>query len=75
MLRIGLIGGMSWESSIEYERLINQEVRARLGGTASADLLIRSFNFADIELLQKAGDWEQAGGSCYGGDRSGRSWC
>lgn len=61
MLRIGLIGGMSWESSIEYERLINQEVRARLGGTASADLLIRSFNFADIELLQKAGDWQQAG--------------
>ena len=52
---------MSWESSIEYERLINQEVRARLGGTASADLLIRSFNFADIELLQQAGDWHRAG--------------
>jgi aspartate racemase len=61
MRRIGLIGGMSWESSIEYERLINQEVRARLGGTASADLLIRSFNFADIERLQQAGDWDQAG--------------
>lgn len=52
---------MSWESSIEYERLINQEVRARVGGTASADLLIRSFNFADIELLQQAGDWDRAG--------------
>jgi aspartate racemase len=61
MRRIGLIGGMSWESSIEYERLINQEVRARLGGTASADLLIRSFNFADIERLQEAGDWDEAG--------------
>lgn len=59
--RIGLIGGMSWESSIEYERLINQEVRARLGGTTSADLLIRSFNFADIELMQQAGDWDHAG--------------
>lgn len=59
--RLGLLGGMSWESSIEYERIINKLVRERLGGVASADLLIRSFNFADIETLQKAGAWEDAG--------------
>ncbi len=61
MKTIGLLGGMSWESSIEYERLINRGVRERLGGTASADLIIRSYNFADIEALQAAGDWETAG--------------
>jgi aspartate racemase len=58
---IGLLGGMSWESSIEYERLINEGVRDRLGGTASADLIIRSYNFAAIEALQEAGDWAAAG--------------
>jgi aspartate racemase len=52
--RIGLLGGMSWESSIEYERMINEGVRARLGGTHSAD-------FAIIEALQEADDWEAAG--------------
>lgn len=57
---IGLLGGMSWESSIEYERLINEGVRARLGGTASADLIIRSYNFAAIEALQEAGNWDGA---------------
>jgi aspartate racemase len=61
MKRLGLLGGMSWESSIEYERTINELVRERLGGTASADLLIRSFNFADIEALQAAGLWAEAG--------------
>ena len=61
MKRIGLIGGMSWESSIEYERIINEEVRRRLGGTHSADLVIRSFDFARIEQLQEAGDWTAAG--------------
>ncbi|MEZ5186730.1 MAG: aspartate/glutamate racemase family protein [Candidatus Nanopelagicales bacterium] len=61
MKRLGLLGGMSWESSIEYERLINQLVRERLGGVASADLIIRSFNFAEIEALQAAGDWDEAG--------------
>lgn len=60
MKRLGLLGGMSWESSIEYERWINEAVRAQLGGTASADLVIRSFNFADIEALQEAGDWDAA---------------
>ncbi len=61
MLRLGLLGGMSWESSVVYERLINQRVRERLGGVASADLLIRSFNFADIEALQAKGEWDEAG--------------
>lgn len=61
MKRLGLLGGMSWESSIEYERIINQLVRERVGGVASADLLIRSFNFADIEALQEAGRWDEAG--------------
>ena len=60
MKRIGLLGGMSWESSIEYERLINEQIREAVGGTASADLLIRSYNFAEIEALQAAGDWDAA---------------
>ncbi|CAN5857847.1 aspartate/glutamate racemase family protein [soil metagenome] len=61
MRTIGLLGGMSWESSIAYERLINTEVRRRLGGVHSADLLIRSYDFARIEGLQAAGDWDVAG--------------
>jgi len=58
---IGLLGGMSWESSIEYERLINQYVRAELGGTHSADLIVRSYDFAAIEALQAEGRWDDAG--------------
>ena len=58
MRRVGILGGMSWESSVEYERLVNQGVRARLGGTSAADLIIRSYNFADIEQLQADGDWQ-----------------
>ena len=61
MKTIGLLGGMSWESSIEYERIINTEVRSRLGGTHSADLLIRSYDFARIEAFQQADDWDGAG--------------
>jgi aspartate racemase len=61
MKTIGLLGGMSWESSIIYEQIINQQVRARLGGVHSASLLIRSYDFAVIERLQATGDWEQAG--------------
>jgi aspartate racemase len=52
---------MSWESSTEYERLINTAVRAELGGTASADLIVRSYNFAEIEALQEAGAWTALG--------------
>lgn len=54
---VGLIGGLSWESSAEYYRLLNQGVRDRLGPTASAPCLMWSFNFAEIEALQHAGDW------------------
>ncbi len=60
MKTIGLIGGMSWESSLEYYRIINEEVKKRLGGLHSADCLMYSFDFADIEALQMAGDWETA---------------
>jgi aspartate racemase len=58
---IGLLGGMSPESSIEYERIINTEVRRARGGAHSASLLIRSYDFAEIELLQAAGEWDTAG--------------
>jgi aspartate racemase len=61
MRRIGLLGGMSWESSVEYERIINREVRRRLGGVHSADLIIRSYDFAEIEALQESGGWDAAG--------------
>lgn len=57
---IGLLGGMSWESSAEYYRLLNQSVRARLGGVHSARLLLWSFDFADIEALQAANRWDDA---------------
>lgn len=61
MKRIGLLGGMSWESSIDYERIINEAVRDRLGGMHSADLVIRSFDFAVVERLQSLDDWATAG--------------
>jgi aspartate racemase len=55
---IGLIGGMSWESSAEYYRIINREVRNRLGGVHSAKSLMWSVDFGDIERLQHDGDWD-----------------
>lgn len=58
--RIGLIGGMSWESTLVYYRLLNERIRSRLGGLHSADLLLWSFDFAEIEALQLAADWEGA---------------
>jgi aspartate racemase len=61
MKRIGLLGGMSWESSAVYYRIINELVRDRLGGLHSADCVLRSVDFAEIEQLQSAGAWEQAG--------------
>ncbi len=61
MKRIGLLGGMSWESSSEYYRLLNQEVRKRCGGLHSADCVLRSVDFAEIERLQREGRWEEAG--------------
>jgi len=57
---IGLIGGMSWESSIEYYRIINQEVRSALGGVHSAKSVMVSLDFGEIEELQMRGDWEEA---------------
>ena len=60
MKTIGLIGGLSWESSAEYYRIINQEVQRRLGGLHSAKCLLYSFDFAEIEKLQVAGKWELA---------------
>jgi aspartate racemase len=57
MKMIGLIGGMSWESSAEYYRILNQGVRDRLGPTASARCLLWSFDFSEIERLQHEGDW------------------
>ena len=60
MKTIGLIGGMSWESSLLYYRLINQGVQQRLGGLHSAELLMHSVDFAPIENLQHTGDWEGA---------------
>jgi aspartate racemase len=58
MKTIGLLGGMSWESSIEYYRIINETVKERLGGLHSAKSLMYSVDFAEIEKLQHAGDWE-----------------
>ncbi len=60
MKTIGLIGGLSWESSIEYYRIINETVREKLGGLHSAQCLMYSFDFAEIEALQHRGDWETA---------------
>jgi len=60
MKTIGLIGGMSWESSAEYYKIINETVKARLGGLHSAQLLLYSVDFEEIETLQHAGDWQKA---------------
>jgi len=57
---IGLIGGMSWESSIEYYRIINETVKAKLGGLHSAKSIMYSVDFADIEILQHQGKWAEA---------------
>ena len=61
MKTIGLIGGMSWESTLVYYRLLNEGVRARLGALHSADVLLRSLDFESVVSLQKAGRWDAAG--------------
>lgn len=66
MKTIGLIGGMSWESSLEYYRIINKEMNSRLGGLHSAQLLLYSIDFEEIERLQSAGDWQEAGNQLGG---------
>ncbi len=58
---IGLLGGMSWESTLPYYKQINETVRARLGGLHSARLVLYSVDFHEIERLQQAADWEAAG--------------
>ena len=61
MKTIGLIGGMSWESSLEYYRIINQAVKASLSGLHSARCILYSVDFAEIEVLQQEGRWQEAG--------------
>ncbi|WP_449393994.1 aspartate/glutamate racemase family protein [Devosia riboflavina] len=61
MKTIGLIGGMSWESTAHYYRILNQETAVRLGGLHSAPVLIDSLDFAPIAALQSAGKWDEAG--------------
>ena len=61
MLTIGLLGGMSWESSIEYYRLVNELVRERCGGLHSAQCVLYSVDFAPIEAMQADGRWDEAG--------------
>ena len=60
MKTIGLIGGMSWESSIEYYRIINKTAKAKLGGLHSAKSIMYSVDFAEIEILQHQGKWGEA---------------
>jgi aspartate racemase len=60
MQTIGLIGGMSWESTAVYYRMLNEQVRGRLGGFHSAEILMRSVDFDDIVNLQKQGRWDEA---------------
>jgi aspartate racemase len=61
MKTIGLIGGMSWESTVPYYRFVNEAVRERLGGLHSARLVLYSVDFHEVEHLQRTGDWEAAG--------------
>ena len=66
MKTIGLIGGMSWASTISYYKIINEAVKARLGGLHSAKIILYSVEFDEIERCQSSGDWEKSG-SILGG--------
>ena len=61
MKTIGLLGGMSWESTIPYYRIINEEIKNRLGGLHSAKIVLYSVEFDEIERCQSSGDWETSG--------------
>lgn len=61
MRMLGLLGGMSWESTLPYYRIVNERVRERLGGLHSARLVLHSVDFAGIEAMQHRGDWDAAG--------------
>jgi aspartate racemase len=75
MRMIGMLGGMSWESSAEYYRLLNEETRRRRGGHHCARCLLASVDFADVVALQRAGAWAEAGtllaGHAQGLERAG----
>jgi aspartate racemase len=75
MRTIGLIGGMSWESTETYYRILNEEVRTKLGGLHSVKCLLYSFDFAEIEALQKQARWKESGwlmiGIAQGLERAG----
>ncbi len=71
MKTMGLIGGMSWESTLPYYREINERVRARLGGLHSARLVLYSVDFHDVERMQHAGQWHEAGELLAGAARAG----
>lgn len=62
MKTIGLIGGMSWESTVTYYRVINEEIKKRLGGFHSGKILLYSVDFEEIEKCQMSGEWEKSGG-------------
>ena len=70
MRTIGLIGGMSWESTVPYYRIINEAVKARLGGLHSAKVVMHSVDFHEIEALQSAGAWDEAGRAMAAAARS-----
>jgi len=70
MKTIGLIGGMSWESSLEYYRLINEATKARLGGFHSAKSLMVSVDFAEIEVMQNQGRWPEMAKALAGAAKS-----
>ena len=70
MKTIGMLGGMSWESSTTYYQLINREVQARVGGVASARILLNSFNFAELAPLQQSGHWAEANARMADGARA-----
>lgn len=61
MKTLGLLGGMSWESTVPYYRLINEAVKARLGGLHSAKILLASVDFAEVEVLMRTDRWDEAG--------------
>jgi len=61
MKTLGLLGGMSWESTVPYYQAVNERVRQRLGGLHSARLVLYSVDFAEVEALQQAGDWDESG--------------
>ncbi len=75
MKTIGLLGGMSWESTVTYYRLLNQGIRERLGGLHSAKILMHSVDFAELEELMSSGKWQQAadvlGGAAANLERAG----